>query len=124
MTTIAKGHLIMVPADPAWNSEDDDAVAVVTKVWADGSDGKPATVGVRILADNNQSVEWRTVAIVDAKPDVVSGEPLNYGIGWMLSDPPAKSTSGATGATGTTDTGATGATGTTDTGATGATGGN
>lgn len=47
------GRIVLVPMDPAMNNGADQAPAVITRVWDDGS------VNVHVLPDGNVT-EWRT----------------------------------------------------------------
>lgn len=105
--TILKGSIVMVPYDPQWNSEDDEAVAIVTKVW--NADADEPTIGVRVIPDSNQS-DWRTVLLLTKKPDSVPGEPMNLGVAWLPDTPkPAAPAPAAPAATPTTTADATAA---------------
>jgi hypothetical protein len=58
MQTPSLGRIVLVPADPNSNNGANEAPAVVTRVWAEKSDGW--LVNLRVLLDGSGVPEWRT----------------------------------------------------------------
>lgn len=65
----SKGRIVLTAVEPSQNNGDDEAVAVITRVWNEHPDGG-WVVNLRVLQDSStMPLSMTSVRLVDERPD-------------------------------------------------------